>query len=372
MKDIKVAISRKYSVPVSDQKLQFHERELGNDELVADLHITDNDIVILDSIAQEKVNEIMSLLIRTPVEKIPDLYAQNKEFHDSISVIDPAIVSLITSGDTKQLLRHLLESFMNLFFRAEAQANDSAMDEEDEMDPEVQRRELELIHNQNLALTRALPLSHKSLHLYVKTRVNDVLVNFVIDTGAQFTCVTSSVAEAAFLKRAMDEKLQAEVRGVGSSTTDGLLNAFDVCIEDQYFATSSLVLPSGKGPDVCLLGLDFLKAYKGVIDVSRDVLTLEIDGQKVETRLYERQYADPLKEINEDEQETEMEEWDAPADEMNKDNETMDQASGNVELIEKTAEKLQELGFSLEDSRAASLQANGDIELAIELLNNPK
>ena len=48
------------------------------------------------------------------------------------------------------------------------------MDEEDEMDPEVQRRELELIHNQNLALTRALPLSHKSLHLYVKTRVNDV------------------------------------------------------------------------------------------------------------------------------------------------------------------------------------------------------
>ena len=62
----------------------------------------------------------------------------------------------------------------------------------------------------------------------------------MIDTGAQFTCVTSSVAEAAFLKRAMDEKLQAEVRGVGSSTTDGLLNAFDVCIEDQYFATSSL------------------------------------------------------------------------------------------------------------------------------------
>ena len=49
------------------------------------------------------------------------------------------------------------------------------------------------------------------------------------------------------------------------------------------------MLPSGKGPEVCLLGLDFLKAYKGVIDVSRDVLTLEIDGHRVETRLYERQ-----------------------------------------------------------------------------------
>ena len=44
-----------------------------------------------------------------------------------------------------------------------------------------------------------------------------------------------------------------------------------------------------------------------------------------------------------------MEELDASADEMNKNNETMDQTSGNVELIEKTAEKLQELGFSLED-----------------------
>ena len=61
------------------------------------MHITDNDIVILDSIAQgmvlgfvviiEKINEITGLLIRTPVEQIPDLYTQNKEFHDSVAFL---------------------------------------------------------------------------------------------------------------------------------------------------------------------------------------------------------------------------------------------------------------------------------------------
>ena len=44
-----------------------------------------------------------------------------------------------------------------------------------------------------------------------------------------------------------------------------------------------------------------------------------------------------------------MEESDASEDETNKDNETMEQTSGNVGLIEETAKRLQEMGFSLED-----------------------
>ena len=44
-----------------------------------------------------------------------------------------------------------------------------------------------------------------------------------------------------------------------------------------------------------------------------------------------------------------MERSNAPTDETNKHNEAMEQESENAELIAKTAEKLQEMGFSLED-----------------------
>ena len=38
---------------------------------------------------------------------------------------------------------------------------------------------------------------------------------------------------------------------------------------------------------VCLLGLDFLKLYKAVIDLVNGTLTLEINGKKVTTKLIE-------------------------------------------------------------------------------------
>lgn len=38
---------------------------------------------------------------------------------------------------------------------------------------------------------------------------------------------------------------------------------------------------------MCLLGLDFLKLYKAVIDLVNGTLTLEINGKKVTTKLIE-------------------------------------------------------------------------------------
>lgn len=46
-------------------------------------------------------------------------------------------------------------------------------------------------------------------------------------------------------------------------------------------------MPQDEFAGVCLLGLDFLKMYKGVIDLVNDTLTLEINGKKVTTKLIE-------------------------------------------------------------------------------------
>lgn len=48
-----------------------------------------------------------------------------------------------------------------------------------------------------------------------------------------------------------------------------------------------IVMPQDEFAGVCLLGLDFLKLYKAVIDLVNGTLTLEINGKKVTTKLIE-------------------------------------------------------------------------------------
>ena len=47
-------------------------------------------------------------------------------------------------------------------------------------------------------------------------------------------------------------------------------------------------MPGESERSACLLGLDFLKQYKAVIDVEKKELTLRMDGAEIKTRLFER------------------------------------------------------------------------------------
>lgn len=69
--------------------------------------------------------------------------------------------------------------------------------------------------------------------------VMQVQVNFVVDTGAQETCIDLSTAQATSVARVLDTEVATEVRGIGKNTTVGYINAFDICIEGEYFATHS-------------------------------------------------------------------------------------------------------------------------------------
>ena len=67
----------------------------------------------------------------------------------------------------------------------------------------------------------------------------------------------------------------------------GMVNAHDIRIEGEYFAVQSQVMPEKNIANSCLLGLDFLKQYKAVIDIANDSLTLEMNGKKVVAKLRE-------------------------------------------------------------------------------------
>ena len=67
----------------------------------------------------------------------------------------------------------------------------------------------------------------------------------------------------------------------------GMVNAHDICIEGEYFAVKSQVFPKKNIANSCLLGLDFLKQYKAVIDIESDTLTVEINNKKIKAKLIE-------------------------------------------------------------------------------------
>lgn len=126
-------------------------------------------------------------------------------------------------------------------------------------------------------MTHAEPLS-----IYLPTKINNVQVNFIVDTGAQSTSITEEVAQATSISRVLNNSVKTEVHGVGTSMTVGFVHSSDVCIQGEYFPLQCQVMPTASMNGVCLLGLDFLKEYHAVIDLVQNKLTLELNGKKIE------------------------------------------------------------------------------------------
>ena len=78
-------------------------------------------------------------------------------------------------------------------------------------------------------------LHSKPVHIYLETMINNIQVNFVVDTGAQRTSVAEVVARETAILRAVDEKLQTEIVGVGKDRTMGFVHSCDLCIGNEYF-----------------------------------------------------------------------------------------------------------------------------------------
>ena len=74
---------------------------------------------------------------------------------------------------------------------------------------------------------------------------------------------------------------------MGSGRSVGNVNAFDICLEGEYFAVNSQVMTERQISHSCLLGMDFLKKYKAVIDIPNNKLTLRINDKEVAAKLYE-------------------------------------------------------------------------------------
>ncbi|SPO01656.1 uncharacterized protein DNG_04329 [Cephalotrichum gorgonifer] len=114
--------------------------------------------------------------------------------------------------------------------------------------------------------------------------INSCTIRAVVASGCQSSVMSARWLAPAGLDMLLDKRYSGVVRGLSIVPMIGRVHLFDFILEGVSYSTSVSVLDS---PDCdFLLGLDFLKRYKGSIDFSDNTLRLEggsrqKDGDKV-------------------------------------------------------------------------------------------
>ncbi|VDN51796.1 unnamed protein product [Dracunculus medinensis] len=147
----------------------------------------------------------------------------------------------------------------------------------DPTDTEGQRLIEEQIRLKNIIMARNYAIEHMPEAyipvnmLYISIKINGVLTQAFIDTGAQLSILSDSEALRCGLLDVMDKAYNVTVHGVaGKMECIGKIHACVVQIGDNCYHCNFEVL-SGQATPV-LIGLDFLRRHLCVIDLKNDCL----------------------------------------------------------------------------------------------------
>jgi len=108
--------------------------------------------------------------------------------------------------------------------------------------------------------------------LYINCRLNGCDVKAFVDSGAQVSVITRSLAEEIGLERILDERFNGTAVGVGTTQIVGKVHCSQLEIAGNFFPHSFSVLQDLKKE--LILGLDFLKRYRVMLDMKNNKFCL--------------------------------------------------------------------------------------------------
>jgi DNA damage-inducible protein 1 len=233
--------------------------------------------------------------------------------------------------------------------------------------------------------------------LYVNAEVNGHPVKAFVDSGAQATVMSPSCAEACGIMRFLDTRWSGMAMGVGTARILGRVHHAEITIGGAVMPCSFTVM---EGKDVDLLfGLDMLRRYKAKIDLEKDCLCLEgievpfLPEHELPKRFFEAELNEPtipgpdgteiggysgaVRPTGEtskaaakaaDEPKATQEPKTSEAAPQPSSSSTAPQATSSEEFPLAHIEQLIQLGASRQSAIHALRAANGDVELAGQLL----
>ena len=109
--------------------------------------------------------------------------------------------------------------------------------------------------------------------------INKIKIHAFIDTGAQNTIISKTLAEQCGLMNLCDERYAGIAKGVGTSKIIGVVHAAQIKIEDKFLMCKISVLESISIGFI--IGLDNLRAHRCSIDLSNNCLVFPDAGINV-------------------------------------------------------------------------------------------
>ncbi|VBB25883.1 unnamed protein product [Acanthocheilonema viteae] len=261
----------------------------------------------------------------------------NMEHRDRLRNVIPNLIAAVEQNNFDMFKTQYIAERENAFTR-----------EREMLDPtsaEGQRLIAEQIQRENIDFTHQFAMEHMPeayipvTMLYIKMKINGVEVKAFVDSGAQVSILSDSIAQRCNLMRLVDKRFQATVHGVGGAQQLlGKIHACQVQIEEQFFPCNFDVL-ANRDIDV-LLGLDILKRHRCVIDLQNNCLRF---GESAVTHFL------PDSEV--------------PQRNLERFG-TAHASSTNVEVDSAKLASLMALGFEEAAARAMLIQCGNDVEAA--------
>jgi hypothetical protein len=118
------------------------------------------------------------------------------------------------------------------------------------------------------------------ISLRVMCEINGHLTPAIIDTGAQVSVMSAHRAKLCGIDHAVDRSISGKVIGAGTTEIVGEIDGLPVRMGPLSFTSRFKILENG-GPLDFIIGLDFLRKFKGEVSLKDNMLKLSIRNKIV-------------------------------------------------------------------------------------------
>ncbi|VDK62982.1 unnamed protein product [Onchocerca ochengi] len=298
------------------------------------------DLVKSIRVPQDKMHRDNSDLKNDDLVQLHTLFnglRNSAEYRDRLRNVMPDLIAAVEQNNFDMFKSKYIAERERAFARERAML--------DPTNAEGQRLIAEQIQRENIDFSHQFAMEHMPeayipvTMLFIKMKINGVEVKAFVDSGAQVSILSDSIAQRCNLMHLVDKRFQATVHGVGGAQQLlGKIHACQVQIEEQFFSCNFDVL-ANRDIDV-LLGLDILKRHRCVINLQDNSLRF---GESAVTHFL------PDSEV--------------PQRNLERLG-IVDSTSANVEVDSAKLASLMALGFEEATARAMLIQCGNDVEAA--------
>eukprot|EP01018_Ginkgo_biloba_P025158 Gb_22133 [translate_table: standard] len=279
VENVKALLEVETQVPLQQQQLLYHGKEIGNTELLSSVGIIEGDLIMMVSSSSSTGTNDLSI---NPDGSAVNPRALQQHIRNDSHLMnqllerDPPFAHAVLGENLEALQSILRERHQQRLQLQRQQQEEIALINADPFDVEAQRKIEEAIRQKSIDENWEAALEHnpeafaRVVMLYVDMEVNGIPIKAFVDSGAQTTIISKSCAERCGLLRLLDRRYMGIARGVGQSEIVGRIHVAPIKIGTIFYPCSFTVLDS---PNLeFLFGLDMLRKHQCVIDLKDNVL----------------------------------------------------------------------------------------------------